>query len=206
MDMRWLWGQKVWCIKSKAATSCAIQCGEQCFAAQRVSIAQTCACVCCMVLWHPIIHNCTFNFSSWSYLDRNPLIYCIMGWVIFWESVRNPYARTFTSASGVWDGATVWEFSHARACPIPAWGCVFLYPLSRGVSATKAHLQTSISLTLCWWVSAEPLIVLGVLGQHTLISLWEHKCVFKHVNVWCVTIKKSILKTLVLSEVKMGRG
>lgn len=93
---------------------------------------------------------------------------CIIMHVWAFTSVSHAPLREKQSFASVW----VW----VRVCPSPAWGCVFFRPASWGLSATKARLRLSISFTLCWWESAERLIVFGVLGQHTQISLCASKC------------------------------
>lgn len=59
----------------------------------------------------------------------------------------------------------------------PLCACVSLQRGGRRLSETKACLCSSVSFAWRWWESAAPLIVFGVLGQGTLITLSSGKAV-----------------------------
>ncbi len=165
---------------------------QQCFAAQFMCIVQMCVCVCVQcdaMSWVPSNTSLNSILAPEVISIANRLI-SYMWVIIFWVSVcvtvsmcTTPLCMCeHTHLSLVCEGACVCVCVCVCVCLSPAWGCVFLYPLSWGVSATKARLRSSISFTLRWWESAAPLIVFGVLGQHTQITLCAGVCVC--VCVW----------------------
>lgn len=72
---------------------------------------------------------------------------------------------------------------------------VSLYQVGWRLSETKACLCSSISFALPWWESSAPLIVFGVLGQGTPISLCSGEGVWASALV-CVRVAPAFVQQL----------
>lgn len=137
--------------------------------------------VLCVVLCHEAHqHSSRFYFSQWSYLSSKPLISYVLTYYLLTVCVWLWVCASPLCMCGHVSLVCARAWIYACACPL-AYGCVFPVATELRVSATKACLCSSVSFTLRWWESAAPLIVFGVLGQHTQITLCACACVCKHV-------------------------
>lgn len=139
------------------------------------SVCYASVCVQCDVV-RPIKYDSRFNVSLWSDLNCElPISYLCV--IIFCLSVCEwlrlcTYGRTSVAGVCVCVRACICVCT----CVCPVWRCVFLYPLSWRLSATKARLCSSTLFALHWWESAAPLIVFGVLGQVTEMRACVRAC------------------------------
>lgn len=139
-----------------------------------------------------IKYGSEFYFSQWRYLDSKPLISYVLSYYLLSVLVcdciiMHVWALTFVSCVRLWESAfaSLWVCVCVRGCPSPRrLRLCFLLPTElRSLCNKSTFTRLSISFTLCWWESAERLIVFGVLGQHTQISLCASQCVCVCVSV-----------------------
>jgi len=171
-------------------------------------IVQMCVCMCVQgdtVSWGPSNAALDSILAIKVISIANPL--SLMCWLIIFlvsvsvcdsECVHNPvvYVWAYTSVSGVCEGLHLCTCVSTCVC-VPSLRLCFLVPTELTSFCNKARLRSSISFTLRWWESAAPLIVFGVLGQHTQISLRAGVCV-------CVSVCARVCASSICSRLKIG--
>ena len=161
-------------------------------------------CVHCDVM-RPIKYSSRFHFGLWSYLDGKTLISDVWA-IIFWATMcvwlwLCAHRVCVASVSGACEGMRLSVCLCVCVCAQGVWfpslRLCFLVPSElRSFLQQKHVLRSCVSFTLRWWESTAPLIVCGVLGQHTpdkFVCKWFYVCVC---GVSCAQIlKKLVLKS-----------